>query len=282
VARAQDWWQAANDEQIKDQAYAANFSKAARWAQDYDDDHPNFGTVMTTASKFGVQPMELDSYLNGPPEDRDGFISPMNDRIMPWAPGTPLVQLPDPNSGPDTDYAPNAFDADDGTEPEGLYGRYATNQRLTTMTDATEEPLQLAQVSQQHNSPLSQSQTPPTPRQKPPAPLPPRKVLYDPDTEKTLKAIRHKESRYNYREASSSRYTGAYQMGEAALKDAGMLDGNGKWTGKYGVTSRKDFLNNKMAQDRAVMDYFRALKRQRWIHISSAILRFSMKASAGV
>jgi hypothetical protein len=137
VANAQDWWQAANDDQIKDQAYAAKFSKAARWARDFgdDNDYSNFGTVMTTASKFDVQPMELNNYLNGATEGRDGFVTNMNNRIMPWAPGTPLAQLPEPNAN--SHGVPNGDLFNDEAEPAAEYKQFASNQHPPTMADAT-------------------------------------------------------------------------------------------------------------------------------------------------
>ena len=44
---------------------------------------------------------------------------------------------------------------------------------------------------------------------------------------------------------------GRYQMLNPALQDAGMVDANGKWTGKFGVKSEEDFLNNPEAQEKA-------------------------------
>lgn len=44
---------------------------------------------------------------------------------------------------------------------------------------------------------------------------------------------------------------GRYQMRNPALQDAGMVDANGKWTGKFGVKSEEDFLKNPEAQEKA-------------------------------
>jgi hypothetical protein len=53
-------------------------------------------------------------------------------------------------------------------------------------------------------------------------------------------------------------------MGEQALQDAGYYKGDssptknnwkGTWTGKDGVNSREDFLNNPQAQENAIRAY---------------------------
>ncbi len=86
MARAQEWWQGADEDQRADQAYAANFAKAARWARD-DDDYGSMGTATTTANKFGVDAGELHGYLNSDPATQAAIVSRMNDRIMPWRQG---------------------------------------------------------------------------------------------------------------------------------------------------------------------------------------------------
>ena len=148
------------------------------------------------------------------------------------------------------------------------------------MTDATQidgaKPQQLAQANSQKPAP-SPFTGHPSPPSKPGASQkgqnsqlrgemdgPPnhRGILYDSDTEKALTKLRHRESRGNYNAENSYGYVGAYQMGKGALQDAGMLDKNGRWTGKYGVQSKEDFKNDTFAQDRVVMDYFRAQDRQ--------------------
>lgn len=52
-------------------------------------------------------------------------------------------------------------------------------------------------------------------------------------------------------DASGKSALGRYQMRNPALQDAGMVDANGKWTGKFGVKSEEDFLNNPEAQEKA-------------------------------
>ncbi|MDP6829375.1 MAG: hypothetical protein QF512_00275 [Alphaproteobacteria bacterium] len=127
VAKAQDWWLGAADEQIADQAYATNFAKAARWARDDGNDYSNFAKVMTTAGKFEVQPDEFDRYLNGAPEEHEALIQDINKRIMPWAhtgmdedfSGMPdQAPVQDADGGDDTDWG----------VPETIYnkGNYAT------------------------------------------------------------------------------------------------------------------------------------------------------------
>lgn len=44
-------------------------------------------------------------------------------------------------------------------------------------------------------------------------------------------------------------------MGVAALQTAGFIDENGKWTGKMGVNSPEDYLNNPEAQEVAVKEF---------------------------
>jgi len=52
-------------------------------------------------------------------------------------------------------------------------------------------------------------------------------------------------------DASGKSALGRYQMRNPALQDAGMVDADGNWTGKFGVKSGKDFLNNPEAQEKA-------------------------------
>lgn len=64
---------------------------------------------------------------------------------------------------------------------------------------------------------------------------------------------------YNYRAISRNpdgrKFYGKYQMGVAALQTAGFIDENGKWTGKMGVNSPEDYLNNPEAQEVAVKEF---------------------------
>ena len=69
-------------------------------------------------------------------------------------------------------------------------------------------------------------------------------------------------------------YLGLFQMGEAALIDAGFYvadgsgtnDWRGQWTGRQGVSSVQDFLNNPAAQAEAVAAYHQRL----WTYIQGA------------
>ncbi len=72
-----------------------------------------------------------------------------------------------------------------------------------------------------------------------------------------LNAIHAKESaRHGYRAYNESgKAHGRYQLTEEALEDAGMMDANKNWTGRYGVHSREDFLNNPEAQEKAIEAY---------------------------
>lgn len=68
-----------------------------------------------------------------------------------------------------------------------------------------------------------------------------------------------------YSAVNKQGYIGKYQLGEAALKDAGYYekkngnyysnDWSGKFTGKDGVYSKDDFLKNKQAQENAIKEY---------------------------
>jgi hypothetical protein len=55
------------------------------------------------------------------------------------------------------------------------------------------------------------------------------------------------------------KYLGAYQMGPGALQDTGYIRSDGSWTGKHGIDSAKDFLNNPRAQDVAQTEWFNVL-----------------------
>ena len=69
-----------------------------------------------------------------------------------------------------------------------------------------------------------------------------------------------RESGGNYSSVNKYGYVGKYQMGEAAMIDAGYYkkpsgkynnDWSGQFTGKDGVYSVQDFLKNKQAQENA-------------------------------
>ncbi len=78
-----------------------------------------------------------------------------------------------------------------------------------------------------------------------------------------LQALGNKESSGNYGAINQLNYLGKYQMGEAALIDAGYYtadgtkknDWSGTWIGKDGVNSWQDFVNSPQAQENAILDY---------------------------
>lgn len=81
-----------------------------------------------------------------------------------------------------------------------------------------------------------------------------------------INAIGERESGGNggYQAQNSQNYLGRYQMGEGALVDAGYVkndkkywnnDYSGGWTGKDGINSSSEFLNNPGAQDNAINSY---------------------------
>jgi len=78
-----------------------------------------------------------------------------------------------------------------------------------------------------------------------------------------LRALGYRESGGLYGIENKYGYLGKYQMGEAALKDAGYYKGDytkrndwiGEWTGKDGVWSKEDFLRNPRAQENAIREY---------------------------
>ena len=68
--------------------------------------------------------------------------------------------------------------------------------------------------------------------------------------------IAESESSNRYHVKNSKGYLGKYQFGGMALQDLGYKDSKGKWTGKDGVKSEKDFLTNKNAQENAAQKWF--------------------------
>ena len=84
--------------------------------------------------------------------------------------------------------------------------------------------------------------------------------------EQFLTHLAEKESRGRYETVNEIGYLGKYQMGETALIDCGYYRYDGSthnpfqdkfWTGKDGVKSKADFLNNHQAQENAIRDYMR-------------------------
>ena len=79
-----------------------------------------------------------------------------------------------------------------------------------------------------------------------------------------LVALKMMESGGDYQSVNTLNFLGAYQFGEAALTDLGYVryDGDaydnnygGGFTGKGGVRSARDFLNNRNEQDRAALQW---------------------------
>ncbi len=72
-------------------------------------------------------------------------------------------------------------------------------------------------------------------------------------------ALGQRESSGNYQAENNYGYIGKYQFGGPALEDAGFYNGgsdwSGTWTGKDGVNSLSQFLNNSVAQDDAAQIY---------------------------
>lgn len=81
--------------------------------------------------------------------------------------------------------------------------------------------------------------------------------------EQFLADLAARESGGNYQIQNQYGYLGKYQMGEAALIDAGYYtkdatrknDWAGTWTGKDGVTGATNFLNSPVAQENAIRAY---------------------------
>jgi Ca2+-binding RTX toxin-like protein len=85
-----------------------------------------------------------------------------------------------------------------------------------------------------------------------------------------FQALGQRESNGRHNFTSELGYLGKYQLGELALVDIGYYKGdgsatndwNGKWTGKGGVRSKQDFLNNPAVQEQAMQEYI----TQNWIY----------------
>ncbi len=70
-----------------------------------------------------------------------------------------------------------------------------------------------------------------------------------------LRSLAQRESSMNQYAVNKYGYSGLYQMGSSALKDAGYKTSSGAWTGKDGINSQADFLANAQAQTNAVTAY---------------------------
>lgn len=84
-------------------------------------------------------------------------------------------------------------------------------------------------------------------------------------------ALKGRESQGNYKAVNDYGYAGAYQMGGEVLEGLGMVKPGTKtkdlwrpevWTGKYGVRSRGDFLNNEDLQDKLMDQHLQGLYKQ--------------------
>lgn len=79
------------------------------------------------------------------------------------------------------------------------------------------------------------------------------------------KALALRESSGNARAVNTLGYMGLYQMGQPALQDVGYMNAQGGWTGKDGINSREDFLNNPEIQNRAIRAYH-SIVWNRYLH----------------
>lgn len=83
------------------------------------------------------------------------------------------------------------------------------------------------------------------------------------DLEDFLDALFQREAGGDSKVINYAGYVGKYQFGEAALIDLGYYradgtqfnDWKGKWTGKNGVNSLKDFLDTEATQDSAAREW---------------------------
>lgn len=75
-----------------------------------------------------------------------------------------------------------------------------------------------------------------------------------------LSDLGNRESSGNYKAENTIGFIGKYQVGEDMMQDLGYYKGDstgkndwvGKWTGKDGIYSKEDFLNNPAVQERAI------------------------------
>lgn len=68
-------------------------------------------------------------------------------------------------------------------------------------------------------------------------------------------ALAFRESSGNPKAVNSLGFMGLYQMGRPALQDVEYMNSQGEWTGKDGINSREDFLNNATIQTKAIRAY---------------------------
>ena len=103
-----------------------------------------------------------------------------------------------------------------------------------------------------------------------------------------FEALGQRESSGNYKAVNSVGFIGKYQMGEAAMVDAGYYkpkpNGNynnkwdGQFTGKDGVYSVEDFLSSPQAQEHAQRIY----KQRQWGYIKPYALTYDGKIINGI
>ena len=102
-----------------------------------------------------------------------------------------------------------------------------------------------------------------------------------------FEALGQRESSGRYNVVNPYGYLGKYQMGEGALADAGYYkkashnynnDWSGQFTGKDGVYSKQDFLNNKIAQENAVRIYSNKV----WDYIKDVATEYDGKTINGI
>jgi hypothetical protein len=68
-------------------------------------------------------------------------------------------------------------------------------------------------------------------------------------------ALAQSESSNNYQAVNQFGYLGKYQFGSMALQDTGFQDAEGNWTGRAGINSAEDFLNNPAVQEAAQQEF---------------------------
>ena len=90
-------------------------------------------------------------------------------------------------------------------------------------------------------------------------------------------AIAQSESSGEYSADNGLGYIGKYQMGKSALTEAGYYK-NGKYTGKDGVYSDNDFLNNPEAQEKAMYLF----TQKQWSYIKGFATKYTGKYINGI
>jgi len=124
---------------------------------------------------------------------------------------------------------------------------------MKSLRKGYEQPMQYAQAA-----PTVMSDAVPQPSERPAAPA---DVWWESPIHADFRnSLYERESRGGTAggyDADNDGAYGRYQMRVPALKDAGLLDEQGNWTGKYGVRSFEDFKRNPKAQEQAFADFMR-------------------------